>query len=145
MGNRALTSALSIIAETEPHFPRVFKHVFLAAPDIDVPTFKQLAKTFPGAAEHFTMYESSKDKALLASKVVHSGPRVGDTIVIVSKVDTIDASAVSTDFIDHSYIGDNRTILSDLFNVLRTGDPPGKRFGMRPNDNLKPTYWLFRP
>ena len=36
MGNRALTRALFAIAEKHAGVPPMFKHVFLAAPDIDV-------------------------------------------------------------------------------------------------------------
>jgi esterase/lipase superfamily enzyme len=149
MGNRALVGALSSIAtEHAGTIPPMFKQVFLAAPDIDVGVFMQLAKTFPTSADHVTLYASSKDKALIASKKFHKDRRVGDAaapIVVVPKVDTIDATAVDTGFLGHSYYGDNRSILTDIFYVIRKYDPPGKRFGMQPNKPQGSTYWLFRP
>jgi len=51
MGNRALTRALYAIAEKHAGVPPMFQHVFLAAPDIDVGVFRQLAATFPSGGE----------------------------------------------------------------------------------------------
>jgi len=98
MGNRALTKALSSIAEERPEFPHIFKQVFLAAPDIDAGVFKQLAESFPKAASQVTLYASSNDKALLASKKFHDFPRAGDTatfVTVVPRVDTIDGRCLS--------------------------------------------------
>lgn len=67
---------------------------------------KDLASTFHQKAERFTLYASSVDKAILASKVIHKHPRAGDAdveLVIVDSVDTVDATAVDTSFMGHSY------------------------------------------
>ncbi len=146
MGNRALTRALAAIASRHP-VPPMFKEVFLAAPDIDVGVFRQLAATFPTAATHVTLYASSKDKAILASERIHDYDRVGDSthICVVPNIDTIDATAVDTSLIGHSYYGDNRSILSDMFQVMRTGAPPGQRFGMHVMTAQQVTYWAFVP
>jgi esterase/lipase superfamily enzyme len=148
MGNRALTAALNEISKEHAGVPAMFKQVFLAAPDIDVGVFKHLAQSFPLMAERVTLYASSKDDALIASKKFHDYPRAGESgtiIALAPRVDTIDATAVDTQFIGHSYYGDNRSILSDIFYVIRDGKPPSERFGMRPNNPSKPTYWIFRP
>jgi esterase/lipase superfamily enzyme len=146
MGNRALTAALSSIAKEHPRVLPMFKQVFLAAPDIDVGVFKQLAATFPLSADHVTLYASSTDKALIASKKFHQGSRAGDSLVpvVITKVDTVDATAVDTG-LGHSYYGDNRSILTDIFSVMQRYDSPAKRFGMQPNNPKNPTYWKFRP
>jgi esterase/lipase superfamily enzyme len=150
MGNRALTHALASISTEHFGVPPNFKHVFLAAPDIDVDVFKQLALIFPSNAARVTLYASSNDKAIIASRKIHQYARVGDTgsITIVPQIDTIDATAVDTSLfvLGHSYFSDNRSVLSDIHNVIQTGDPPDKRFGMRPLPNgVHPTYWAFRP
>jgi len=147
MGNRALTASLSAIAR-EHGVPPMFKQVFLAAPDIDIGVFNQLAETFPIAADHVTLYCSSKDEALVASKKFHKYPRAGDAgtmIAIAPKIDTIDATGVDTGLLGHSYYGDNRSILTDMFYTIRNYEAPAKRFGMRPNRPENPTYWLFQP
>jgi esterase/lipase superfamily enzyme len=147
MGNRALTRALFAIAEKHAGVPPMFKHVFLAAPDIDVGVFRQLAATFPSAATDVTLYSSSRDEAIMASVRIHQFDRVGDSthICVVPKIDTVDASAVDTGLIGHAYFGDKRSILSDMFEVMQTGSPPGKRFGMHSASLQQMTYWVFNP
>lgn len=147
MGNRALTRALFAIAEKHAGVPPMFKHVFLAAPDIDVGVFRQLAATFPSAASDVTLYASSRDEAILASERIHRFDRAGDSthICVVPKIDTVDASAVDTGLIGHAYFGDRRSILSDMFDVMQSGSPPGKRFGMHAANLQQMTYWVFNP
>lgn len=147
MGNRTLTRALAAIADKHAGVPPMFKHVFLAAPDIDVGVFRQLAATFPLAANDVTLYASSRDEAIRASEKIHHFDRVGDSthICVVPKIDTIDATAVDTGLIGHAYYGDKRSILADMFEVMQTNSPPGQRFGMHPQAVQRMTYWVFNP
>jgi esterase/lipase superfamily enzyme/outer membrane protein OmpA-like peptidoglycan-associated protein len=149
MGNRALTKALvSMAAKHSKNISPMFREVFLAAPDIDAGVFRQLAQSFPPLADRITLYASSKDEALRVSRRFHQNPRAGDSglaITVVPRVDTIDATAVDTGLLGHSYYGDNRSILSDMFSLIRTGDPPEKRFGMQSAHLKQMTYWAFRP
>ena len=147
MGNRALTRALSTIAEKHAGVPPMFHHVFLAAPDIGVGVFRQVAATFPSMAKDVTLYASSRDKAIIASERIHQGDRVGDSthICVVPNIYTIDATFVDTELIGHAYFGDKRSILSDMFEVMQTGSPPSQRFGMRAAALEQMTYWVMRP
>lgn len=151
MGNALLAPALlSILSESRYGARPPFSQIVLTAPDIDAQVFReQIAPHIPKAAKRITLYTSSDDKALHASKRVSGGaPRLGDSgagIVVVDGIDTVDVSAVDTSFIGHSYIGNNRSVISDLFNLLR-GKPPSERFGLKPRTtpaNL--TYWAFVP
>lgn len=145
MGNRALVNALSLMKEPlNPHF----QHVVLTAPDMDAGTFTQLADTIKSHAQHTTLYVSSHDKALKASKVINGDRRAGDSdgdVVVINGIDTIDASTVDTNFWGHFYYGDNRSVLSDLFRLLHSEDPPNKRFGIRPVGKPPKMYWQFAP
>jgi esterase/lipase superfamily enzyme len=147
MGNRALTRALSSIAMKHAGVPPMFQHVFLAAPDIDVGVFRQLAATFPLAAKDVTLYASSRDEAIMASEKLHQFDRVGDSthICVVPRVDTIDATAVDTGLIGHAYFGDKRSILADMFEVIQTDSPPDKRFGMHAAAVQQMPYWVLNP
>lgn len=147
MGNRALARALDAIAAKNAGVLPKFKHVFLAAPDIDVGVFRQLAQSFPRAAGDVTLYASSRDEAIVASEKIHQFDRVGDSrhICVVPHIDTIDASAIDTGLVGHAYVGDNRSILSDMSEVIRTGLPPGQRFGLRAVTLHEMTYWVFSP
>jgi esterase/lipase superfamily enzyme len=147
MGNRALTGALKGIAQSHQGMLPMFREVFLAAPDIDAGVFRQLAEVFPSAATHVTLYASSHDLALAASQHVHEDDRAGDSlhICVVPNIYTIDASLVSTDLVGHSYFGDSRSILSDIFSVMQKGLPPDQRSGMRVMEIQELKYWIFQP
>src|ERR1700732_3533700 len=67
------------------------------------------------------------------SKKVHTYDRAGESgakIVLVDGVDTIDVSAVDTNFVGHFYYGENKSVLSDIFNLIQ-GQPVSKRFGLK--------------
>jgi esterase/lipase superfamily enzyme len=123
MGNRALVQALQQFARLDDK-PR-FNQVILAAPDIDASVFKRdIAPVIKQSAEQLTIYASSKDKALKASKKVHNNQRVGDATgipLVIAGIDTVDASAVDTDFLGHSYFGDEISLLKDIGIVFKTG------------------------
>jgi esterase/lipase superfamily enzyme len=149
MGNRVLTGALERLAADTASAPLPrFTHLVLTAPDIDADIFRQLATTIQKTATHVTLYASSNDRALQLSKRINGYPRAGDSgagIVVVPGIDTIDVSSVDTDFLGHSYYGDNRSVLSDLFNLIRTGASPEGRFGLREAWRGSARYWIFAP
>jgi esterase/lipase superfamily enzyme len=149
MGNRALTRALQqIAARTDRNAKPLFSEILLTAPDIDSGVFADLAKVFRRAGERVTLYASSNDEALKASKKVHGYPRAGESglnLVVLPGVDTIDVSAVDTSLLGHSYYGDNRSVLSDVFNLLRKREPPDRRFGLRKRKKAGLPYWVFSP
>jgi esterase/lipase superfamily enzyme len=98
-------------------------------------------------AKRVTLYASSRDKALAFSKKVHGYDRAGESggkIVLVDGVETIDVSAVDTNFVGHFYYGENKSVLSDIFNLLQ-GQPASKRFGLKHRTKGKRLYWVFRP
>jgi esterase/lipase superfamily enzyme len=102
----------------------------LAAPDIDADTFKELAETLKALSSTVTLYESSKDKAIQASKRIHGNSRAGEPLLIIPGLETVDASAIDTDFLSHSYFSDNWALLSDIYSILLKDDPPSLRFGL---------------
>jgi len=149
MGNRALTRALNSIAmeQRSGPLPR-FQQLILAAPDVDVGTFKQLAEGMKRTSDHITLYASSADKALGVSKWLHKFARVGDAgsgIVIFPGIDTIDVSALDTGFLSHSYFGDNKSVLSDICRLIKSGKPPNQRCGIVPKPEGAPEYYVFEP
>lgn len=148
MGNRALARAIK-----ESDFSNLgndaasLRHIIFAAPDIDAGIFEQLARNFATKADSFTLYASSNDKALQVSKAVNGNPRAGDSgkdLVIVDGVDTIDASSIDTGFMGHSYFGDNRSVISDIFYLLKQDLPPNQRACLDEMTLRNLTYWLFK-
>jgi esterase/lipase superfamily enzyme len=149
MGNRALVNALAAIARSrgESAAP-LFNQVVLTAPDIDAGVFLNLAQAVRKGAERTTLYASSNDVALNASKKIHGAPRLGEAgpnITVIDGIDTIDVSAVDTSFIGHGYYADNRTVITDLFELLGLRKPPRERFHLRERQRDGLTYWEFRP
>ena len=143
MGNRALARVLENWGlNGEPDAP--FRHVVLTAPDIDASTFLALAESMRSKAGKLTLYSSHLDKALVASKKFHGYPRAGEIVVIVSGMDTIDASAVNTSFVGHSHFGESRSVIEDIYWLLRD-QPPDNRFGISRRQSSNGTYFVFRP
>ena len=146
MGNRALTRALQTMASESQRGQLPFRQVILAAPDIDAGVFQQLAQAIQTTCTKVTLYASSGDIALSASTKFHQNPRAGQTrpkVVVVPGIDTIDASALDTGFLGHSYFAENTSILSDIIRLFRFGKSPGERCGMTPNPQTDPQYWVF--
>ena len=146
MGSRLVAETMASLAPlTDPHVARLRQLVF-AAPDIDAATFKDLAAAFHEKVERVTLYASSDDLALKASKLAHKYQRAGESgldLVILNAVDTVDATAVDTSLLGHAYYGDNRSVLADMFDLIRRGSPPPARFGLIPKDRYGSRYWLF--
>jgi len=142
MGNRAVCDALKALSYTNPYL--TFSHLVLAAPDIDADTFQELAKTLQLISGRITLYESSKDKALCASKRIHGNPRAGEPLLVVPGLDTIDASEIDTDFLGHSYFSSNWPLLSDIHAILSDDKPPAGRFGLMPMEHKDGRYYAFR-
>ena len=112
---------------------------------------REIAPSILGVGPRVTLYASSNDKALAASRGVHGGYlRLGESgkdIVVLRGLDTVDASAVSTEFLGHSYFGDSDTVMSDLKYVIRKSLPPEERehFALeRVRDAAIGLYWRFR-
>ena len=113
--------------------------------DIDAGVFKQLHEKMRTSAKNVTLYASSNDRALNLSKKINGYPRAGDAtngVIVLDGTDSVDASEVDTDFIGHSYYGDNSSVISDIRRLICRELKPLDR-------DLKPVgspvkYWLVR-
>lgn len=152
MGNRVFTRGFKALLAEDPAKRLPFKQLVLAAPDIDADVFKrEIAPAILGQGPRVTLYASSNDKALAASRGVHGGYlRLGESgkdIVVLAGLDTVDASGVSTEFLGHSYFGDSDTVMSDLKYVIRKSLPPEQRerFALeRVRNAAIGLYWRFK-
>ncbi|MNS95375.1 hypothetical protein D3C72_1296310 [compost metagenome] len=150
MGNRGLTKALQELIVESPILISRIAEIILTAPDIDSEIFKRdIAPALTVANTPVTLYASSDDKALLASKKIHGEHRAGDTsggVLVMPGVETIDATGVDTSFLGHSYFSGTRTVLSDIFYLIGYGTRAAGRFGLVEVDaqTTKP-YWKFAP
>jgi esterase/lipase superfamily enzyme len=147
MGNRALTHCFMDLVKSEQYSSGAkVRSLVLAAPDIDADVFRRdIAPALVSSHVPVTLYVSSKDLALQASKKFHTFVRAGDlagALPALDGVDTIDASAVDTSFLGHSYIGD-KSILTDLFYVINDGFAPAQRACL--TKAATGDHWEFRP
>ncbi|ROO40125.1 hypothetical protein BIV08_16395 [Pseudomonas sp. AF76] len=147
MGNRAVLSSLARLKLEHPDLRYKLKEVVLAAPDVDSEQFVDII--IPKIADvnaPITLYASSNDKALLTSKMLHHYKRAGDVpeiIKIYSGIEFIDASAVKTDFLNHSYVSESRSVIGDILNLF-SGDRPDSRSGLRVRAGQVGPYWEIK-
>jgi esterase/lipase superfamily enzyme len=152
MGNRVLTRGFKALLEEDPGKRRAFKQIVLAAPDIDADVFlREIGPAILNKGPRFTLYASSNDKALAASRGVHGGYRrlgeSGENIIVLPGLDTVDASMVDTEFLGHSYFGDSGTVVSDLKYIIRKSLPPEQREQYlleRVKNTAIGLYWRFK-
>ena len=65
----------------------------------------------------------------------------GDELLVLPGIDTIDASNVHTDFLEHSFYGSSRSIVDDLSQLIRNGQAPLPR-GLEQLDRSGVPYWI---
>lgn len=150
MGSRGTVKALNRLRDQFGERERSqFKEVVLAAPDIDAEVFREdVLPRLRTTSSRVTLYTSSKDKALRASKEFHGYRRLGDSVsgvFVGNGLDVIDATAVCTDFVGHSCFGSSNSIISDMFYLFQEGKSAGERFRLRPVATSMGTYYIFRP
>ena len=147
MGNRAITNALRQLESDLKSEQRIFNEIILAAPDIDADEFKRdIAPALTRASKHVTLYASSNDHALIASRFVHGYTRAGDSgegIVVVPGIETVDVSHIDTSLLGHSYYGGSGPIIKDLTAVLRDYRRAPERTWLRPSERDGVTYWIY--
>jgi esterase/lipase superfamily enzyme len=150
MGTWPLLTALEQVVRPAENPP--VQQVILAAPDIDAVEFKKMAEKITSVARGLTLYVSSTDLAMRASRELHRGiPRAGDVTshgpVIVKGIDTIDISQLSTDVfsLGHATYADRRELLNDIGLLLRKGErPPNRRTPIYRQMRLQDlVYWRY--
>ena len=147
MGNRALTAALRELQLQLRNETELFNQIILAAPDVDAEIFRRdLAPALVRTARHVTLYASSNDQALAASKTVHGYARAGESgadLVVLPGIETVDVSALDTSLLGHSYYGSSNPILLDIGQLIDRALPAAERRWLLPRPYGNLTYWVF--
>ena len=127
----------------------MFDNVIMAAPDVNAYTFTdQIWPAIKSAAKRFTLYASSDDEALKTSKK-SKGSRdfdrlgeAGPKIVVISGLDTVDATGIDTSLLGHSYVDSCKPVMTDLQLIIEKGLAPLERkLRNRYKEGL--AYWAF--
>lgn len=147
MGNRGLLRAMQrILSRAEAESPVRFGHLVLAAPDVTRELFLPLAKQYGRLAERTTLYISSRDRALAASRFLQ-GDRVGfaPPVTVCPEIDTIYVANVDDTFMGHSPFAEARPVLTDIHNLFRFDARPEQRLGLKETFEGEMRYWVMRP
>ncbi len=133
LGNRVAMGGLQSLASQRPDTAREIREVVFAAPDVDQELFRtRISSDILDLGPRYTLYASDHDLALLTSEWLQGGKRLGrggTALYLATGLDSIDATAVTGQLfsLNHSYFGDNSSVLSDLFYLIRYGSGPSQR------------------
>jgi esterase/lipase superfamily enzyme/Tfp pilus assembly protein PilF len=154
MGNLVVLEALAQEARTSD--PLNIAQLIMAAPDVDLDAFAQLAPLVRPITRGMTLYASSADKAMDASRALAKVPRAGDVTaagpIVLPDIDTIDVTPVGQELfgLNHDTFATGRTVLSDVSRIVLDGlRPPDARLPVEiwpmPEGALPPKFWRYRP
>ena len=148
MGTRGLARSVASLVKDKPRYRARIRELILAAPDIDADVFRRdIMPLFASAALPVTLYASSKDNALIASKRVHGYPRAGDSginLAVARGLETVDASALDTSLLGHSYYGES-SVIGDMYRLTQLGKRASVRDGLKAVPTPNGTYWRLIP
>ena len=114
MGHQIVLPALDNIGSAVK--PQILvNQLILNAPDFSSEEFKAAAKNIKNISNHITLYCSSNDKALLASRSFNNNQRAG-ACVFAAEIDTVDVSKIDNSVLSlgHGYYS-SREVLGDIF------------------------------
>jgi esterase/lipase superfamily enzyme len=137
MGNRGVLRAVDRIARrTRKRAGKRFGQVILAAADVDADVFRQRCAAYTRVARRATLYVSTRDFAVEASRWLHDFPRAGlmPPVLVAPGIDTINVANVDLTQLGHGYIAEARDVLADIHHLIRRDTPPEHRFGLRAMD-----------
>jgi len=150
MGNRLLTRALQELVR-QPDIQPLFENVIMASPDVNARVFTGIWPKIKVAAKRFTLYASSDDNALITSRKAKGNSNFtrlgegGPNIVVISGLDTIDASGIDTSLLGHSYEASCKPVRDDLGLLIGKGLAPPERHLPPYHTNQGLAYWRFPP
>jgi esterase/lipase superfamily enzyme len=152
MGNQVVLESLAHHPHSEE--PLKISEVLMAAPDVDVDVYTKLVDRVSRAVRGMTLYASSVDRALAASRALAGNMfRAGDVShdgpTVVEGVDSIDVTGLGADLLglNHGVFAQARSILNDVSIVVASGHrPPHKRLAdirCVPEGSPTPRYWKY--
>jgi esterase/lipase superfamily enzyme len=145
MGNRVMSEALlAINQKRRPQDGPLFREIVMAAPDVPIDRIKIVESAMLPEANRVTLYASRNDDALLLSHLINRVARAGEKIedAVLPGIDAVDASAVRTDFLGHSYFAASMSVITDIKQLLELDATPQLR-KLLPATLANLTYWII--
>jgi len=152
MGNQVVLEALMAFRQVAATLR--LNELMMAAPDVDGDNYRNIAPIVRSITMGMTLYASSADKALKASKRLAGNiSRAGDVPpggpIVLPQIDSIDVTAMGEEILglNHTVFAQRRSILNDVGILIQSGmRPPGSRLtdirGV-PEGQNPPQYWSF--
>jgi esterase/lipase superfamily enzyme len=155
LGNVSVLRALTEIAASEGK-AQITKlgQIVMVSPDVAAEVALQALPRIQNFTQGVTLYASSSDRVLQASRLVSGGmARAGEVgpngPLIVPGVDTIDVSLASKGYfsLGHSTYAENDDLLSDISLLVSRGvrPPDARNFRLVKRVSAKGTYWAYAP
>lgn len=120
MGGQVVVDAFGLLNE-DPEFADTrtgIENVVLTAPDVDHQEFNnQFKNEIKTLADNVTVYVSSNDRALLVSRVINRGLRLGESTLDPSNPDQLEEAAGLAELLEP---GTDQLVLVDVTPVNRT-------------------------
>jgi esterase/lipase superfamily enzyme len=120
MGGQVVVDAFHLLAADEAYADaqREIEDVVLTAADVDHREFNdRFVHEIKALADNVTVYVSSNDRALLVSRVINRGQRLGESTLDPSNPDQVQQAARLTELLEP---GEDRLVLVDVTPVNRT-------------------------
>ncbi len=163
MGAQVVVNAFSFLyAEADFADPdKELDHVVLTAPDVDHAEFNNQFKTaIKALANDLTVYVSSNDRALLMSRMINRGKRLGESTLNTDQLDEavsisrlvepdsdlitlVDVTPVNRTRNFHNFSLETPEFFDDLFLRLTTDDMPQNRLIYRVQTPEDSVYWVL--
>jgi len=156
LDNRIKQDSNILSARREKHDGKIFSQIILAAPDISKDDYhkKFSMHEFSKMADNFTFYSSENDHVLYESQIVNyfiegtSQARLGDSsssFFVIKGMDTVDTrQEISSQFFGHSFYANYRSLVSDMYILLKYGTYPDNRMLQKVIDKNDNTLWFIR-
>jgi esterase/lipase superfamily enzyme len=144
LGSRGVVFALERLRAERETRPLIGQLV-LMAPDFDAQTFVERLPVLVPLTSGITLYASSNDTPLKASRQLHGSPRLGEAgeyLTVAEGLQTVDVSPLGRyQVMGHEYFRFHPKAAADLAALLGEGRSAPERAGLRavPLDGL--VYW----
>jgi esterase/lipase superfamily enzyme len=144
LGSRGVLFALERLTAERKTLPLIGQLV-LMAPDFDAQTFVERLPALRPLTTGVTLYASSNDTPLKASRQLHDSPRLGEGgefLTVAEGMQTVDVSPVGRyQVLGHEYFLFHPKVAADLAALLGESRVAPDRAGLRPARSNGLDYW----
>ena len=163
MGGQVVVNAFNVLYSQADmaDADKEFDHVVMTAPDVDHARFNnQFKNEIKALANDLTVYVSSNDRALLMSRFINRGERLGESTLTLNQlpeaisisrlvepdsdlITLVDVTPVNRTRNFHNFSLETPEFFDDLFLRLTTEDMPENRLIYRLQTPEESVYWVL--